>query len=145
MCRRWKIKTTLHSPTEPEHINAVMIRFKLFDAEETPLEVFNGKAIIDQEIQFVVDECETDEVEEAAYTFPGYVSSYMRIYNERLGLLIRTIVLSQSGGSLIVNASVADMTFDATGNYWYEIGYLQSGGYEIALRYGILKVVWKRN
>lgn len=116
-----------------------MIRFKLFDAVEEPLEIYNGKAIIDMEIQFVVDECETDEIAEANYTFPGYVSSYMRVYDERLGRLLLTLALSRSGGSLIVNASAADATFDVNGNYWYEIGY--NNGYEIALKYGILKVV----
>lgn len=118
-----------------------MIRFKLFNAEESPLEIYNGKAILNEEIQFVVDECEQDEIEEEDYTFPGYASSYFRIYNERLGRLIKTIALSRSGASLIVNASVTDCTFDVNGIYFYEIGYVQSGGYEIALKYGPLKVV----
>lgn len=118
-----------------------MIRFKLFNAVEEPLEIYNAKAIIDMEIQFFVDECEADEIEEEDYTFPSYASSYFRIYDERLGRLLKTISLSQSGNSLIVNASVTDTTFDVNGNYWYEIGYVQTGGYEIALKYGILKVV----
>lgn len=120
---------------------AAMIRYKLFDAEESPLEIYNGKAILNQEIQFVVDECEQDEIEEEDYTFPSYSSSYLRIYNERLGRLIKTIALARSGGSLIVNASVVDCTFDVNGVYWYEIGYVQSGGYEIPLKYGPVKVV----
>ncbi len=118
-----------------------MIRFKLFDAVEEPLEIYNGKAILNQEIQFTVDECEQDDIDEVPYTFPNYQSSYLRIYNERLGRLIRTIDLAQSGGSLIVNAETWQTTFNVSGVYWYEIGYVQSGGYEIALKYGPVKVV----
>jgi len=119
-----------------------MIRHRLFDGVEQQLDVFNGQAILDFEMQFFTEEC-TDELEdtEEDFTFPGYVSSYFRIYNERLGRVIKTIALSQSGASLIVNASVSEMTFDENGNYWYVIGYVQTGGYEIALRYGLLKVI----
>lgn len=141
MCRRYGTETNNLNPTGRDHINVAMIRYKLFDAEESPLEIYNGKPIINQEIQFVVDECEQDEIEEEDYTFPSYSSSYLRVYNERLGILIRTISLSRSGGSLIVNASVTDMTFDVNGIYFYEVGYVQSGGYEVALKYGPLKVV----
>lgn len=114
-----------------------MIRSKLFNAEEQELLVYNQKAILNEVIEFyTLDDCDD---EEAVYTFPGYVSSYFRIYNERLGTLIKTIVLSQSGGSLVINASVLDMTFEVDGVYWYEIGY--SNGYDIVLRYGPLQVV----
>jgi hypothetical protein len=114
-----------------------MIRSKLFNAEEQELLVYNQKAILNETIEFyTVDDCQDEETD---YNFPGYVSSYLRIYNERLGTLMRTVVLSQSGGSLVINASVADMTFDPSGVYWYEIGY--SNGYDIVLRYGPLQVI----
>lgn len=119
-----------------------MLRVKLFDGVEQPLEVYNRQAILDYEIQFFTEECDDDFTdEEVDFTFPSYASSYFRVYNERIGRLIKDIALSRSGGALIVNASVLDMTFEDNGNYYYEIGYVQSGGYEIALRYGILRVV----
>jgi len=114
-----------------------MIRSKLFNGVEEELIVYNQKAILNEVIEFYTeDQCEDEEED---FTFPGYVSSYLRIYNERLGTLIKDLSLSQSGASLVVNASVLDMTFDVDGLYWYEIGY--SNGYDIVLRYGKLQVV----
>lgn len=117
-----------------------MIRIKLFDGEEKHLEVFNQQAIQNLQLEFFVDtDCDAEQdTDEDDYSFPGYLSSYLRVFNERLGTEIKDIALSRSGGSLIVNASVADMTFDPGGNYWYEIGY--NNGYDIVLSYGILKV-----
>lgn len=114
-----------------------MDRFKLFDGVEQPMIVYNGIAIIDKAIEFFTEECDV----ETDFAFPSYSSSYFRVFNERLGREIKDIALSQSGASLIINASALDMTFDDNGNYYYEIGYVQSGGYEVPLRYGILSVV----
>lgn len=114
-----------------------MLRSKLFDGVEEPLEVYNGQAIIDKAIEFFTEECDV----ETDFTFPSYSSSYFRVFNERLGIEIKDIALSHSGSSLIINASPDDMTFDDNGNYYYEIGYVQTGGYEIVLRFGKLSVV----
>lgn len=113
-----------------------MDRFKLFDGVEQPMEVYNQIAIINKAIEFFTEECDV----ETDFSFPSYASSYFRVFNERLGREIKDIALSQSGASLIINASVADMTFEENGNYYYEIGYVQSGGYEIPLRFGKLTV-----
>lgn len=119
-----------------------VIRHKLFDGVEESLTVFNRQAVINFGIEFFTEDCDDDlNADQTLYAFPGYVSSYFRIYNERGGTLIKNLALSQVDASLIINASVADMTFEDNGNYSYEIGYLQSGGYEIMLRFGILKVV----
>lgn len=119
-----------------------MLRFKLFDGVEKPLTVYNAKAILDLEISFYTEECDDDlEEDEEDFTFPSYASSYFRVYNERGGREIKDIALSRSGSSLIINASVLDMTFEDYGNYSYEIGYVQTGGYEVALMFGILKVI----
>lgn len=118
-----------------------MLRIKLFDGVEGNLVIYNRQAIINLDIQFYSEECDDDLLyEEEDFTFPGYVSSYLRIYNERIGRLIKDIVLAQSGGSLILNASVLDMTFEDNGNYYFEIGYVQSGGYEQVLKYGIVTI-----
>lgn len=120
-----------------------MIRNNLFDGVEGPLYVYNQKAILNLSLEFFTDECDTDFVDsEEDYTFTNFSSAYFRVYNERLGTLIKNITtLSQGGGSLILNASVLDMTFEDNGNYYYEIGYVQNGGYEIALMFGTLKVL----
>lgn len=113
-------------------------RVRLFDGVEKKIEVYNGQAILDYAIEFFTqDECN----EESDFGFPAYTSSYIRVFNERLGREIKDISLSQSGGSLIVNASSADMTFDDNGKYYYEIGYVQSGGYEIVLMFGPMIVL----
>lgn len=119
-----------------------MLRIKLFDGVEKPMTIYNGKAIIDLEVQFYSEECDDDlEEDEVDFAFPGYVSSYFRIYNERLGREIKEIALSRSGGSLLVNMSVLDATFEDNGVYYYEMGYLQSGGYEQVLAYGPQRVI----
>jgi hypothetical protein len=118
-----------------------MLRLKLFDGVEKEIKVYNTQAIVDLDIQLYSEECDDDLlVEEEDFTFPGYASSYFRIYNERLGTRLKNISLSRSGGSLILNASVLDMTFDQNGKYYYEIGYVNSV-YETVLVYGKLKVV----
>lgn len=115
-----------------------MIRNKIFDAEERPLQIFNGVAIIDLAMSFFTEECDTNE----DFTFPNFSSAYFRVYNERLGRKIKDITLTRSGNELIMNASVLDMTFDDNGRYsYYEIGYTQTGGYEFPLRYGVATVI----
>lgn len=119
-----------------------MLRVKLFDGVERELKVYNGQAILDYDIDFFTEECDTDfEEDEEDFTFPAYASSYFRVFNERLGTRIKNIALSRSGSSLVMNVSVLDNTYDQNGKYYYEIGYVQAGGYEIALMYGPLKVV----
>lgn len=118
-----------------------MLRFKLFDGVEKNLAVFNGQAILNEAIELFVEDCSTDETDEQDFTFPSFGSGFFRIFNERLGREIKDITLTRSGSSLVVNASVSDMTFDENGNYWFEIGYVDGGGYELVLVYGILKVV----
>jgi len=114
-----------------------MLRVKLFDGVEKPMIVYNRQAVIDKQIEYYTEECDV----ETNFAFPSYVSSFLRVYNERLGIEIKDIALTQSGFSLIINASVLDMTFEDNGNYYYEIGYVQTGGYEIVLQYGQFTVV----
>lgn len=116
---------------------------KIFDAEEKPLQIFNGVAVIDLVFSFTVgDVCECLNGTEEYFTFPNFAGAYFRVYNERLGRRIKDITtLTQSGYSLVMNASVLDMTFDTNGRYYYELGYIQSGGYEFPLRYGPATVI----
>lgn len=76
--------------------------------------------------------------------FTDDTSSYfLTIYDERSGNIIKdfTTQLTRSSDSLYLNASVSDMTFDDLGKYYYEIGYVRSGGYEEILQYGTATVI----
>lgn len=108
---------------------------KLFQAQESKLELFNNQPIIDIGFQFYYLECET----ETEFDFPDYSSSYMKIYNERLGRTIKTIPLVRNGNILIIYST--DTNFETNGNYYYEVIYVMTGGYEIVLRYGLLQVI----
>lgn len=113
-----------------------MLRLRLFDGVESEMVVYNAQAIVDLELSFYTEECDDDLlVEEEDFTFPGYASSYLRVFNERSGKRIKNIALSQSGSSLIVNASALDMTFEEEGKYYYEVGYVNTV-YEQVLKYG---------
>lgn len=118
-----------------------MVNTRLFQAKEYPLQIFNRQALINKAFRFYTVVCASDlPYEEIDFDFPDYVSSYLRIYNERLGRLVLDLALTQSGPYLIANASVSDMTFEDNGNYYYEVGYSR-GGYEQALRYGTVKIL----
>jgi hypothetical protein len=117
------------------------INTKLFDGREYPLQIYNGQALINRAFRFfTVIDCIEIPYEEINFDFPGYASSYFRVYNERTGRLIKDLSMDQNGPYLIANFSVEDMTFDDLGNYFYEVGYNDSG-YEQVLRYGILQVI----
>lgn len=117
-----------------------MLNTYLFQAQEQPLKIYNGKPIIGTGFAFYYydDTCVNSGVE-VEFGFEGYVSSYLRIYNERLGRLIKTIPLDRVGNALVINST--DTVFEDNGNYYYEIGYLQTGGYEFLLRFGINYVI----
>lgn len=118
-----------------------MINYRLFQAKEYPLIIYNGQALIDKAFRFyTVVNCADLPYEEIDFDFPDYVSSYFRVYNERLGRLVLELAMTNNGPYLVVNASVSEMTFEDNGDYYYEIGYSRAG-YEQALRYGKLKVI----
>jgi hypothetical protein len=67
----------------------------------------------------------------------------MNVYDsDERNMLVKsyTTQISRNSNNQVINASVADMTFDEPGTYYAEIGYVRSG-YEIVLRYGPLFVV----
>lgn len=118
----------------------MLIRGKLFDGEEKPIIIYNGKAIINLAMSFFDQDCVSGEEVDGDFAFPGFASAYMRINNERLGRLIKTFVLTRSGNELVLNVNASDMTFDDNGTYYYEIGY-SDGVYEYTLAYGKATVI----
>lgn len=113
-----------------------------FIAAEECLEFYNGVALIDLSFEFLFLDEDNDNAE-TAFGFDGYVSAYFKVYNERESGLMKDFAnqLSRTTNFLIMNCSISDMTFEDLGKYYYEMGYIRSGGYEIPLRYGELKVI----
>lgn len=118
-----------------------MINTRLFEAKEYTLVIYNGQAIINRAFRFfTVLDCADIPYEEFDFDFPDYASSYFRVYNERNGRLLLNLSMDHNDPYLILNASVADMTFEDNGDYYYELGYVRAV-YEQALRYGKLSVI----
>lgn len=114
-------------------------RVKTFEANEEALDLYNGQAILNFAIYYYFD----DE-DDTAYTFPGYSSSYMLVYDspERNNLIKSyTTQVTRNSNIQVLNLSESDCTFGDQGTYYYELGYIISGGYEHVLRYGELNVI----
>lgn len=115
-----------------------MVNTRLFAGKEYSLVIYNGKAIINKAFRFyTVVDCTGEEID---FDFPDFAGAYFRVYNERIGRLIKTLAVTQNGPYLVVEASISDATFEDNGHYYYEIGYIR-GVYEQTLRYGTLKVI----
>jgi len=113
---------------------------KGFIAEENDLEFYNGRALLNLEMEFVY--CD-DDGNELPFGFSGYTSSYFRVYNDdRREELVKSFVsqLTLNGNVIYFNCSVNDMTFEDQGPYYFEMGYNQSG-YEVPVRFGRLRMV----
>lgn len=106
-------------------------------AENDSLTIKNGEAWIDV-VHLVYNEDGTD------FDFPAYVSSYMKVYQSKdinaKKIKEFTTQITRNSNAQVFNLSEADITFTSNGTFWYEIGYLRSGGYEQALREGDLIV-----
>lgn len=110
-----------------------------FVAEENEIVLENNKAILNKTLAVFYD----DNGDDVIFDFPGYTSAYMKIYDSlRKTRLIKnfTSQISRNSNVLIFNCSVSDMTFDDSGGYYFEIGYINSG-YEISIRYGKLIIL----
>lgn len=108
-----------------------------FIAENNDLSFYNGKAVINLAIPVYYD-----DTDESAFDFYGFVSAYFRVYDERLGRIIKnfTSQVTRNSNVLVINLSVNDMTFEDVGIYYFELGY-NSNGYEVPIRYGKLFIV----
>lgn len=114
---------------------------RLFQGKEYALVIYNGQALVNKAFRFyTVVDCVDVPYEETDFDFPEYVSSYLRVYNERRGTLLVDLVLTRDGSYLIANSTLEQMTFDQNGKYYYEVGY-RRGPYEQTLRYGKLNVI----
>ena len=107
------------------------------DGDGLTIQVYNGHPIIDYPITFTYEDMGE------AYAFNGFSSAFFRIFDGRGPKKVKnfTSQVSRNAGNLVINCSSSDMTFSITGKYYYEIGYVRSGGYEIVLQYGELIVI----
>lgn len=108
-------------------------RSYLFIAENRDLVLYNSKAVLNQVFTFEFDDGST-------FLFSGYVSAYLYVYDSpERNYLVKsyTSQLSRNSNNIVMNASVSDMTFNESGQYYFELGFSQSG-YEQPLRYGKL-------
>ncbi len=112
-----------------------MLNYRLFQANEYPLEMYNGEPLIELGFAFFYDDCGTD----VEFDFPGFVSGFMYVFNERNGRLLKTYTPTQNGNTLILNEQ--DTDFEDNGKYYYQVGYMETGGYEHVLRFGTLTVI----
>lgn len=109
-----------------------------FIAQEADLTFYNAKAILNLALTTVYD----DE-DETIFGFDGYVSSYLRVYDDRERTqLIKnfTTQITRNSNVQVVNCSVSDMTFEDQGTYYFELGYSNSG-YEVPIRYGKFLII----
>ena len=109
----------------------------LFSGVEYHLEHYNGKGV-GVAFDFFHDDGETE------FTFPDIVSLTLEIYDERQERLLFTFTspnLSQTGNQVDVSIPAASLTFSYTGDYYYHLCWLASGGYEQVLLYGNFKVI----
>ena len=108
-----------------------------FIAIERELSFYNGKAVNDLLLDFYNDD-------DTSFSFTGFQSAYLRVYDspERTYAIKNfTTQLTRNSNSIVINASVLDMTFDdGQQKYWYELGFVRSG-YETPLIYGDLYVI----
>ncbi len=107
------------------------------DGDSLTIQVYNRHPIIDYPINFTYEDTGED------YAFNGFSSAFFRIFDGRVTKKVKdfTSQVSRNAGNLVINCSSSDMTFTNTGKYYYEIGYVRSGGYEIVLQYGELIVI----
>lgn len=117
-----------------------------FEAVEADLTLYNGQAVLNLPIYYYSEGTETDNDGTVDgeyiknYPFSGYSSSFMNVYDsEERNTLVKeyTTQITRNANIQVINASVADMTFDAPDKYYYELGYVRSG-YDIVLRFGKL-------
>lgn len=107
------------------------------DGNGKDIQVYNGHPLIDYPIEFVYDDDET------GYSFIGFTSAFFRVFDSRQQKRIKNFTnqVSRNSNFLVINCSITDMTFSNRGRYYYEVGYVRSGVYDIVLQYGELHVI----
>ena len=120
-----------------------------FEGVYSELTFYNGKAVLNLVFSHYVPAAESDYdiVIEGKYydyyPFSGYASSFFYVYDsEERNTLVKSFTsqITRSANNQLMNTSVPDMTFEANGVYYYEMGYVRTG-YEVVLNYGKLILI----
>lgn len=109
---------------------------KSYIAVEEEIIIYNGQPVLNYPFYFYY--CEDEP-----FDFPNNDGTgFLRIYNERDSMdcnnLIKEINLTIDVNTLIITTQ--DLNFTDNGKYYYELGYVQNGGYQIVLLYGVANV-----
>lgn len=109
-----------------------------FIAQEKELVFYAGKAVLNRRHAHY-------DVDGNPWDFSQAVSYFMNVWEEREGGLqviewTSPTNLSNSEHEIILNAPVADTDIDR-GKYYYEMGYVVAGGYEVLTAYGVAKFI----
>ena len=104
-----------------------------FEGVYKELTLYSGKAILNLVVSHYLPAIESDydividgEYYDL-YPFTGYASSFLYVYDsEERNTLVKsfTTQVTRNSNNQVINASVSDMTFEAPGTYYYELGYL---------------------
>lgn len=109
-----------------------------FIAVEKTIEIYNGQAVIDNVFEILNED-------ETAFGFTGESGLFITFYNEREGEVVKEFTnltgLTRNTNNIVWNANASDMQFDDLGKYFYELGFIKSGGYEQVLSYGNAMVI----
>jgi hypothetical protein len=109
-----------------------------FIADQKTLVFYAGKPIINRQMDFY-------DINGDDWDFTEAVTHFLKVWEEREdGLLLidwsSPDNLSHSGKTVYLNAPGSDTDL-GIGKYYYEIGYLIAGGYEVLTGYGLAKFI----
>lgn len=115
-----------------------MSELRTFTATKEELEIYNGQAVINNVFEILNEDA-------TAFGFTGESGLFITFFNEREGVVVKEFTdltgLSRNSNNIFWNANPTDMQFDDRGKYYYELGFIRSGGYEQVLCYGNAKVI----
>jgi hypothetical protein len=111
-----------------------MANYKTYQGSRLDLEIYQGKATIDYEIEVFKNDG-------TAFDFSIYASTVFKIYYRQHGELIVSPTITESGNSLLLDLTIAQSAALQTRDYWYECYGIYSGSEEELISYGIAKVV----
>lgn len=112
--------------------------YDAFIAVEAPIRVMAGKPVVNVGFLYY-------DYEDAPYDFSGQVGYGLKVWdnkdkNKFLKEWVQGSGLNLSNSVIFWNASAGEMDFQK-GKRYYEAYYLNSGGYEVVLRYGEFQVI----
>ena len=108
-----------------------------FIAQEKNLVFYAGRAVLNKRHVYY-------DINGDPWSFASAIGFYFKIWEEREdGLLLidwDDTNLSNSDNEVILNAPATDTDIER-GKYYYEQGYIQSGGYDVPTNYGEAKFI----